>query len=737
MGLSEEDREIWMDFINEAKEGLEKAEVLLLQLEDQLKMDQQPDSTQIDSLFRVYHSIKGSAGFLGLTLVNTLTHRAESVLDRVRKGKLALNKDLIDLFLEVCDALQIILSYVQTHEEERGFQSDFSDLMNRLKEKAQSANEALPGSSKKAHKEARENSNSNISEPDAELFVTDQMKKEFAEESRELLDQLEQDLMVLEKTPNDSENLNRVFRTLHTIKGNAGFLGFRDINEVCHKAENIFDAARAGQVVLQERQISLMLQIVDFVGVALEALKQGKPPVIAGKNALLDLMDDIVDFPAEALSETKASPEVKDSAKEGDSRPKKILQQTTAPNFSPKKVSDVIRVDVSKLNELMDLVGEIVIAESSLLNHYSFQQHESDDFLKSLVYLQKNIRALQDLTTSMRLVPLSGLFGKMRRLVRDISSKKEKEAELIIHGSDTEVDRSVIEHISDPLIHILRNALDHGIEAPEIREQKGKPRKGRIVIDVQRVGGQIRITVEDDGQGLNKEKILERAWERGLIANKQVPETDQTIYNLIFEPGFSTAERITNISGRGVGMDVVQKNIEKIRGSISLTTVPEAGTTIIMKIPFTTAIIDGMLVSAGDLFYAIPLLDIREAIQTGERHLIELVDGQEVIKVREQLIPVIRLRQIHAQASSHSDEGIVIISEIGGKAVGFLVDEILGEQQLVLKPLPRYLGKLEGVSGCAVLGSGNIALILDLGALLHYLKTRSGNLQWNMAAVEA
>ena len=739
MSLSDEDREILNDFISEAAEGLEKAEGLLLQLEQALVGEQEADSQLINSLFRVYHSIKGSAGFLGFNLINELTHQAESVLDKIRKGKLSLEKHHIDVLLEVCDALQIILDYLKTHGEEQGFQTDFSDLLERLKSISESAGGGANSFKEQARAETKKKAAADIPQFDQEMIVTDQMKKEFAEESSELLEQLEQDLMALEKNPNDSDLLNSIFRALHTIKGNAGFLGFEDISQICHKAETIFDLARSGTIILQERQISLMLQIIDFIGAALIALKEGKPPIIAGKNALLDLMADVVDVTQASRPESAAEskPPAKDEQKKAAHINIKNEQAATV-RFSREKLSDVIRVDVSKLNKLMDLVGEIVIAESTLLNHYSFENARNEGFLKSLIYLQKNIRELQELATSMRMVPLSGLFGKMQRLVRDIASKKEKDVELIINGAETEVDRSVIEHISDPLIHILRNALDHGIEEPEVRLKKGKSPKGRIRIDVQRVGGQIWITVKDDGQGLNKEKILERAWARGIITQGHVPEDEQKIYNLIFEPGFSTADKITNISGRGVGMDVVQKNIEKIRGSIALSTIPNEGTTIIMKIPLTTAIIDGMLVRAGQSLYAIPVLDIRESVQVGSENLIHLVDGQEVVKIRDQLIPVIRLQQIYQKtlADAKRSEGLIVVSEIAGKAVGFFVDEILGEQQLVLKPLPRYLGKLEGVSGCAVMGDGAICMILDLAVLLKYTEAASADRQWKMATIE-
>ncbi len=736
MEIANDDREILLEFVREANEGLEQAQALLLELEEQLPQRQQAEMPLIDSLFRVFHSIKGTAGFLGLSLISSLTHQAESLLDAVRKGRTALSKREIDLFFEACDALQIILDYVENNGEERGIQNDFSDLTNRLKNLT-SEEEPAPGPEDKAPGGERQKAaDKPVHEP--EMLVTDDMKKEFAQESRELLDQLEQDLLALEKNPQETEILNRVFRTLHTIKGNAGFLGFGDIHEICHKAESIFDAARTARIVLQERQISLMLQIIDFIGAALDALRQGKPPIIAGKNALLDLMGDLVSLPEQKPEGNDASSNGKHkTAKEKASANPLEAKRMQQPLVQ--KLSDVIRVDVSKLNRLMDLVGEIVIAESSLLNHYNFQHNQSDEFLKSLVYLQKNIRALQELATSMRMVPLSGLFAKMHRLVRDISAKKGKEAELIVNGAETEVDRSVIEHISDPLIHILRNALDHGIEMPDVREQKGKARKGRIEIKVERVGGQIWINVQDDGQGLNKEKILKRAWERGLIPPGHVPEDEQTIYNFIFEAGFSTADKVTSISGRGVGMDVVRKNIEKIRGSISLTTEPGFGTTITMKIPLTTAIIDGMLIRAGRTLYAVPMLDIREAVQVSAGQSLELIDGQEVLKVRERLIPVVRLQQFHGRNSSSSStgQGMVIISEMAGKAVGFWADEILGEHQLVLKPLPRYLGQLEGVSGCAVLGDGAICYILDLAALLNYMKTSPGHEQGQRVIVEA
>jgi two-component system chemotaxis sensor kinase CheA len=308
----------------------------------------------------------------------------------------------------------------------------------------------------------------------------------------------------------------------------------------------------------------------------------------------------------------------------------------------------------------------------------------------------------------------------MRRLVRDISARKNNQVELKIVGGETEVDRSVIEHISDPLVHILRNSIDHGIEMPEDREKHGKDPVGRIQLAARRVGGEIWIVIEDDGGGLNKEQILNTARKRGLVLDNTVDLSDQKIYEMIFQPGFSTATQVTHMSGRGVGMDVVSRNIEKIRGRVDVQSQEGKGTSIFLKIPLTTAIVDGMLIRINDSIYAIPTLDIKESLQVNDMHVTDLMDGQEIIKVRDQLIPVLRLQELHdlGGANKALEEGIVVVTETSGNGVGFLVDEIIGQQQLVIKALPEYIGKLDGVSGCAVLGNGDICLILDLPSLV-------------------
>ncbi len=724
MNVSPEDKEIILEFVNESSEGLEQAESNLLKLEESLSAGGEIASKTIDDIFRTFHSIKGSAGFLGFNLINKITHNAESLLDKIRKGRLTIAKSHIDIFLEVCDALQVILDHINQEFSEENFDESYEDLIKRLDTYgSQEAPAEESTETEKAAAEEEANPETETTLPENADLITDELREQFVTESRELLDQMEQDLIQLEKDPQNEETLKSVFRALHSLKGNAGFLNLKDINEVAHQAETIFDLARNREIVLNSKQISLILKIIDFLRLAVDGMAEGRPVVIPGKLGLIDLLREMTKTKEDSTPEPKEEAEETRAGEEQATAKEKKEEENPEKNVKVpkvKKVGEVIRVDVEKLNRLMDLVGEIVIAESMVSHHPELADLNLESFEKAIAYLQKNIRELQDLATSMRMIPLSGLFSKMRRLVRDISVKKQKQVELVISGGETEVDRSVIEHISDPLVHILRNSIDHGIEDKEERLKKGKPEQGVITLDARRVGGEIWIVIADDGRGLDKEKILKRAIERKLINEKTDKLTDDQIYNLIFTPGFSTAEKVTNISGRGVGMDVVKKNVEKIRGRIDVSTIPGQGTTIHLKIPLTTAIIDGMLMRVDQSLYAIPTLDIRESLQVQSQEVIDLVDGQEVIKVRDQIIPVIRLQELHNKTGAWRplQEGIVVITQSTGHPVGFLVDEIVGQQQLVIKPLPHYIGKLPGVSGCAVLGDGNICLILDLASMV-------------------
>jgi len=743
MSIAEEDREILVEFINESSEALEKTEVTLLKLEDGLSQSDNIDPKIIDDIFRTFHSIKGSAGFIGLQITNAITHVAENLLDLIRKGKTVLSKSHIDIFLELCDVLQMMLEHIQSTFTEDGFKGGLDDLKSRLKkmvdgDKPEKRKKSEPV--KETKKPKSEESTPNMAAQDA--FLTPEMIQQFISETQELIDSLEQDLLELEKNPDAKELTESAFRSLHSIKGNSGLFNYRDIQQVCHKAESFLDTVRAGEVEASSKQISLILQVLDFISKAVGNLADGRQPLIAGKVGLLDLMDDMFGIEKEEeLEEADKKDETAEEEKQEETehkesknevvpkleKPQKQENQAEISSIQKPKTSEVIRVDVNKLNQLMDLVGEIVVAESMVSQNPALADSHIEELEKSLVNLQKNVRDLQELATAMRMIPLSGLFSKMKRLVRDISGKSNKKVDLEITGGETEVDRSVLESISDPLVHILRNSIDHGIEPTEDRKAKGKRLAGKVVLNAKRVGGEIWIEIIDDGAGLNKDKIKKKAIEKGLLNDTDEDIPDEKIYQMIFTAGFSTAAKVTNISGRGVGMDVVRRNIEKIRGRIDVSSKIDEGTTIILKIPLTTAIIDGMLMRVGNSVYAIPTLDIKESLQVNDENVVELVDGQEVINIREVLIPVLRLDELHNIENGRKSlaDGIVVVAENAGKLVGFLVDDIIGQQQLVIKNLSDYVGNIRGVSGCSVLGDGSICLILDLGNMVKLAQSES------------
>jgi two-component system chemotaxis sensor kinase CheA len=394
---------------------------------------------------------------------------------------------------------------------------------------------------------------------------------------------------------------------------------------------------------------------------------------------------------------------------------------------APPKVGGSIRVDLSKLDSLMNLVGELVIAEAMVTRNPDLDGYEFENLEKASHHLRRITSGLQDVAMSVRMVPLSGTFKKMIRLVHDTGLKAGKMVELDLFGEDTEVDKTIIEQISDPLVHIVRNAIDHGLETSEERARTDKPAAGKVTISARHESGEVWITVGDDGKGLAREVILAKAMERGLLDGDGSELRDEDVFKLIFEPGFSTAQQVTEISGRGVGMDVVRKNIEKINGRVDIKSYPGRGTQFIMRIPLTMAIMEGMLVRVGPSTYNIPLLSIREAFRPQRSQITITPDGVEVVKLREDLIPVIRMHELYGITPSCTElvEGTLVIVENEGSAGALLVDEILGQEQTVVKGLSDYVGSPHGVSGCTILGDGRISLILDVAVILKNAATTS------------
>ena len=390
---------------------------------------------------------------------------------------------------------------------------------------------------------------------------------------------------------------------------------------------------------------------------------------------------------------------------------------------SPSKVQSIISVNVSKLDILMDLVGEMVIAEDMVVQNPELRDIELDSFYKAARQLNKITSEIQDMVMSIRMVTIAATFQKMHRITRDMCRQLNKEIELKIIGQETEVDKNIIEHISDPLMHLVRNAVDHGIESPEVRKQKGKQETGNITLEARNDGSDVLITVKDDGKGLNKERIYEKAKEKGLVYKNREEMTEKEIFNLILHPGFSTKEEVTEFSGRGVGMDVVAKNIEAMGGSIIIDSLPENGSVFMLKIPLTLAIIDSMIIKVGESYFTIPTISIQEAIRPEKQDIITDPDGNEMLMVRGKCYPILRLHEKYKLFTEIVDmtEGIIIIVEQGNHVLCLFADELIGQQQVVVKSLPLYIQnmkKVKGISGCTLLGDGNISLILNIGELV-------------------
>jgi len=403
-----------------------------------------------------------------------------------------------------------------------------------------------------------------------------------------------------------------------------------------------------------------------------------------------------------------------ESFQEGED--KKQGQKNTCSN--PKQ--NLISVNVAKLDVLMDLIGELVVAEAMVTRNPELANLPLDNFHKAARQLRKITNELQDVVMSVRMVPLANTFQKMQRLVRDMSKKVNKEVELEVIGEETEVDKNIIEQISDPLMHLIRNAIDHGLENPEERIKSGKSQLGKLILEAKNAGGDVWITIKDDGKGLDREKIIQRAQEHGLLNKSESEMSDKEVYSLILLPGFSTKDKVTEFSGRGVGMDVVVKNIEGIRGSILIDSTPGQGTTMSIKIPLTLAIVDGMTIKVGESCYTVPITEIKESFKVKEKDVITDPEGNEMILLRGECYPILRLHQLYKIETEVTEinKGILTMVESDGKSICLFADDLLGQQQVVIKALPRFIKKIKGIAGCTLLGDGSISLILDVTGLV-------------------
>jgi two-component system, chemotaxis family, sensor kinase CheA len=540
----------------------------------------------------------------------------------------------------------------------------------------------------------------------------DAIVQTFLGEAQEGLAVMEEVLIALEVRGEDPELLGTVFRLAHTLKGNGASLGFDGLVAFCHTLEDLLDRLRERSLPVTSELIALLLRAVD-------ALREMVPAAAAGADALSGGQERLRrQLAAHAATATApaavAGPEpvpapAPDPAPVAETDPSPRPSGDRAPGGSPRG----LRVDMHKLDRMLDLTGEIAIARNRL-RRMLVEGEASPEMIEAQGEVDRLCQDLQERVMQARLVPLRATLRQHIRTVRDLSASQGKQARLRIEGEDVEVDTSVIEHVRDPLTHMVRNAVDHGIERPELRRQRGKDPCGTIALRARHESGTIVLEISDDGAGLDRERILDRARRRGLDTTRL---DAGELQRLVFEPGFSTAEAVTELSGRGVGLDVVRRNIHALRGSVGIRSRAGEGTTITVRLPLTLAIIEGFGVAVGDETYVIPLEAVAECLELPAETPTD-GDGRGVISLRGKPLPYVRLRRLFGCAGDTRREHVVVVRQDDGAQAGLVVDDLHGESQTVIKPLGRIFRGLPGISGSAILGSGRVALILDVPALL-------------------
>ncbi|EKR6288118.1 chemotaxis protein CheA [Salmonella enterica] len=651
--------DFYQTFFDEADELLADMEQHLLDL-----VPESPDAEQLNAIFRAAHSIKGGAGTFGFTILQETTHLMENLLDEARRGEMQLNTDIINLFLETKDIMQEQLDAYKNSEEPDA--ASFEYICNALRQLALEAKgETTPA-----------------------VVETAALSAAIQEES-----------VAETESPRDESKLRIVLSRLKA-------------NEVDLLEEELGNLATLTDVVKGTDSLSATLDgsvaeddIVAVLCFVIEADQIAFEKVVAAAVEKAQEKTEV----APVASPAVVAPAAKSAAHEhhaGREKPARERESTS------------IRVAVEKVDQLINLVGELVITQSMLAQRSNeLDPVNHGDLITSMGQLQRNARDLQESVMSIRMMPMEYVFSRFPRLVRDLAGKLGKQVELTLVGSSTELDKSLIERIIDPLTHLVRNSLDHGIEMPEKRLEAGKNVVGNLILSAEHQGGNICIEVTDDGAGLNRERILAKAMSQGMAVNENM--TDDEVGMLIFAPGFSTAEQVTDVSGRGVGMDVVKRNIQEMGGHVEIQSKQGSGTTIRILLPLTLAILDGMSVRVAGEVFILPLNAVMESLQPREEDLHPLAGGERVLEVRGEYLPLVELWKVFDVdgAKTEATQGIVVILQSAGRRYALLVDQLIGQHQVVVKNLESNYRKVPGISAATILGDGSVALIVDVSAL--------------------
>jgi two-component system chemotaxis sensor kinase CheA len=700
------------------------------------------DQMSVQELKRVLHTWKGEFGVLELPQYSSLIHKIEEAIEEkcINPDQLFYFKDFLNSQLPLIASGQI--PEVLLIDYEKLFPQDFKPS---------------PVKTPAVHSKPTCLPHDSIYEPHVPPFadIDRSLLSDFVMESRDHIHTAETLLLTLDSDPTNTENLNSIFRSCHTIKGVAGFINLQDLGTLSHTLEGVLDKSRRSELVLTSSHIDLLLRSMDCLKELIKIIEN----CLGGEVYLLPVsfQDVMINLKNVINDQFTSSPPLAESPKTQESSlpdiqgsvstmlgmenpsdasispdvsviiaPVEMVQKVSdnAPvngqAKSPTNLEETIRVPVQRLDQLIDAIGEAVIAQSMISADPTIRSSTNQTLHTKIAQTTMIMRQLQELSMSLRMVSIRSTFQKMARLVRDLSKKSEKEVHFVTEGEDTEIDKSVVENIGDPLIHMIRNSVDHGLESPEERLAKGKEVFGTVLLKAYHKAGSVYIEIKDDGKGLDKELIFNKAVQKGLCkADDTLSEAE--IFHFIFLPGFSTAKTVTDISGRGVGMDVVKRNIESLRGSVEIISEKDKGTLFTIRLPLTLAIIDGMIIRVEQSTYIVPTLSIIETIATSSDQFVNVLNKGELIKIRDSLVPVIHVSKIFGNLESSINgkpKIALIVEDMMRRRTGLVVDEIIGQQQVVIKNLGNGLGDVPGISGGAIMSDGTVSLIIDVGGIV-------------------
>ena len=713
-------------FIFETEQGLENLENICLESKDVGEFDED----NVNEIFRIMHTIKGSSAVMMFQNIATLAHKLEDVFYFIRESHPddVPHDELVDDVLEVSDFITAEMEKIKDGEDPDEDPAGLIDTLDKFLNKIQKKTDV-----------------------DAGQVIAE--KQEKAKES-------EKPHFYIAPVASENSKFYSIYITYYKETEMANIRAYMAVNslkgiaeDILYTPSDIISNPDSADVVLEfgfrialqtTEEPQAITELIDssagienieikectsdeFLDFCVEA--ESKPASSAGDvlTAPVEKPTILVESQKPGSQKPEDESEVKTSEdkKEEPEKKKAPAKKKAAKKLPIKKgeAQSFISVNIKKMDLLMDLIGELVIAEAVVLQNPDLKVPGLDlsNFQKSAAQLSKITSELQDAIMAMRMMPLKNTFQKMNRIVYDTSKKLGKDIELEVIGEDTEVDKNIIEHISDPLMHLIRNSVDHGIESNEERKAIGKKEKGKVVLEAKNEGGQVWISVSDNGKGLKKDEILEKAKANGLLGNKSEKDlTEKEIFNFITAPGFSTKKKVTEYSGRGVGMDVVVKNIQQVGGVLDIESVEGQGSTMTMKIPLTLAIIDGIIFSVGETNFVTPTNSVTEFIRVEKDKLIVEPDGEEYVMIRQECYPLIRLNRFYHldSAVEEIEDGIVIILNHEDRKLAVFADSLVGEQEIVVKPIPSYVKAVKGISGCTQLGDGSISLILDTGGLV-------------------